>query len=164
MPKLIILIGLPSSGKSFLADKISQLFDYIKISIDEIRKRLNIRLGDFSQHQLLFQITYNKIEQTLKYYNIVYDATNIDLNYRLKFLGSMYSKATLIGIFVNTPYATCLLRNSQKISSETVPMRLMQEMHALLLGQTLLQLSAQFDYFFEVFGNEKEVIKFVQNL
>lgn len=149
MTVLLVLIGLPSSGKSTLASKIVENLGYSEVSIDKFRRELGIQLGDFEQHSRLFEVVYKEIGRLLSDgKDVVYDATNIDSTYRSKLLDRMRGKTSgLVGIFLNTQYLICLQRNRQKEGQgAAVPEREMEIMNRLLF-QASSDFQTGFDHF-----------------
>ena len=90
MSKLFMLIGIPGSGKSTAAQKLSEIYNAPIYSSDDIRKEL---YGDASVQdnpKKVFDILHKRIIEGLnKYSNVIYDATNIYSKYRKEFLESL---------------------------------------------------------------------------
>lgn len=112
-----MLCGLPGSGKSYLAQRLT-IWDKKPeiISSDSIRKELygdeNI-LGNFEE---IFTECRTRIKNSLKAgKNVVYDATNLRKEYRKEFLqdikASGYQTAC---IFFRTSLEDCIRRNKQR--------------------------------------------------
>lgn len=129
MTKLFLMIGLPASGKSTLAEQISKSEDAEIVSSDNIRKELygdeNIQ-GDNNE---VFKIVENRIIDGLKNNkNMIYDATNINYKRRMAFLQKIKKiKIEKIAIMVATPYEQCLIRNSQR--ERQVPEEVIKRMY-----------------------------------
>ena len=85
-----MLIGIPGSGKSTVAQKLSEIYNAPIYSSDDIRKEL---YGDASVQdnpKRVFDILHKRIIEGLnKYSNVIYDATNIYSKYRKEFLESL---------------------------------------------------------------------------
>ena len=63
MNKLIVLVGLPASGKSTYANTLAEIPNTIVLSSDKLRKEL---LGDEScqtNNQLVFDTLYRRAKQ-----------------------------------------------------------------------------------------------------
>ena len=129
MAKLFMMIGLPASGKSTLAEQISKSEDAEIVSSDNIRKELygneNIQ-GDSNE---VFKTVENRIINGLKNNkNMIYDATNINYKRRMAFLQKIRKlKIEKIAIMVATPYEQCLIRNSQR--ERQVPEEVIKRMY-----------------------------------
>lgn len=125
MSKFYMLVGLPGSGKSTIAQKLNcKVF-----SSDSLRKELwgnENTQGDNSQ---LFNELQRRIRETLKKgENCVYDATNINAKRRTSFLSSIKGiECEKICIFVATDFNLCLLRNFQR--ERHVPYEVIKRMY-----------------------------------
>lgn len=129
MNKLFMMIGIPASGKTSLAEQIAKSEDAEIVSSDNIRKELygdeNIQ-GDSNE---VFKTVEDRIINGLKNNrNMIYDATNINYKRRMAFLQKIRKlKIEKIAIMVATPYEQCLIRNSQR--ERQVPEEVMKRMY-----------------------------------
>jgi len=82
LPNLIILIGIPGSGKSRWALNNPQ---YYRVCPDEIRKSFG-DISDQSNNSIVWAITKGMVKAALElHHNVVLDATNVNTTYRRKF-------------------------------------------------------------------------------
>lgn len=129
MNKLFMMIGIPASGKTSLAEQIAKSEGAEIVSSDNIRKELygneNIQ-GDSNE---VFKTVENRIINGLKNNkNMIYDATNINYKRRMSFLQKIRKlKIEKIAIMVATPYEQCLIRNSQR--ERQVPEEVIKRMY-----------------------------------
>lgn len=129
MNKLFMMIGIPASGKTSLAEQIAKSEGAEIVSSDNIRKELygneNIQ-GDSNE---VFKTVENRIINGLKNNkNMIYDATNINYKRRMSFLQKIIKlKIEKIAIMVATPYEQCLIRNSQR--ERQVPEEVIKRMY-----------------------------------
>lgn len=129
MNKLFMMIGIPASGKTSLAEQIAKSEGAEIVSSDNIRKELygdeNIQ-GDSNE---VFKIVENRIINGLKNNkNMIYDATNINYKRRMAFLQKIRKlKVEKVAIMVATPYEQCLIRNSQR--ERQVPEEVIKRMY-----------------------------------
>ena len=129
MNKLFMMIGIPASGKTSLAEQIANSEGAEIVSSDNIRKELygneNIQ-GDSNE---VFKTVENRIINGLKNNkNMIYDATNINYKRRMEFLQKIRKlKIEKIAIMVATPYEQCLIRNSQR--ERQVPEEVIKRMY-----------------------------------
>lgn len=115
MNELIMLVGLPASGKTFMANEFKNK-GYIVHSSDDLRKEL---FGDENvqdKNETLFQVLHGRIKNDLVLNkNVVYDATNISYKKRMAFLNEISkincSKKCLI---MATPVWICLKNNRER--------------------------------------------------
>lgn len=109
MPKLIVMCGLPGSGKSTEAKKIARKEKAIILSSDAIRKEI---LGDESSQengQKIFGILFYRIAKDLKQgQNVIVDCVNpkcCDRKRYLRKFEGLYDKSILI--HMDTPIDKC---------------------------------------------------------
>lgn len=118
--KLIMLVGLPGSGKSTKAEEFRKQ-GYIVHSSDAIRNELNLHSLDDTQR--VFDILHERIMlDMLAKRDIVYDSTNLTRKRRMKFLQLIekfnYEKICYVRL-VNM--YTCMGFNSQRTVYDRVP-------------------------------------------
>lgn len=113
-----ILIGCPSSGKSTLAEALTQQFpDYQIVSTDRARSRLfgdEMIQGDWSQVEAE---VYREIDAFLQAGTpIIYDATNGRRPWRMGLMEYLrqYEGVSWLGWYLKTPLPTCLEWNQQR--------------------------------------------------
>lgn len=116
MNKLIVLVGLPASGKSTYANTLAQIPNTIVLSSDKLRKEL---LGDEScqtNNQLVFDTLYSRAKQYLiDGYNVVIDATNINMKDRKRTLTHFQSlNIERIALVFATPIEVCYARDEKR--------------------------------------------------
>lgn len=116
MNKLIVLVGLPASGKSTYADMLAKFPKTIVLSSDKLRKEL---LGDETcqtNNQLVFDTLYRRAKLYLiDGYNVVIDATNINMKDRKRTL-SYFEKLDIerVAIVFATPIEVCYVRDERR--------------------------------------------------
>ncbi len=126
-PVLIMLVGLPGSGKSTYA---KQFEDAFKIhSSDAIRKRLYDNEIVQEDPNRIFTILHNEIKNDLKNnISCIYDATNINYKRRKAFLEELKNIPCIkTCVVIATPYE-CVLQNNNK-RERKVPMNVINKMY-----------------------------------
>ena len=121
MKKLIMLVGLPGSGKSTVANKIGADFVCPVVSFDRIRKELTGSEECQDKDDEVFQLLHNRIKKFLLRNDddgapvIVYDACNISYKRRMAFLNEV-SKINCRKecYMVWMPYEKCLKNNIKR--------------------------------------------------
>ena len=123
MPDLIMLVGIPASGKSSYARQNYK--DYKIYSSDELREKLFNDVNDQVHNDELFRYIHKNIIKDLKDGNdVVYDATNIYSRNRRNFLSKLSDiNCNKICIVFNVDINKCKLRNStreRKVPEEVI--------------------------------------------
>lgn len=99
--ELIIPIGISGSGKSRLYNLNYQ--DYVKICPDDIRKELTGSISDQSKNKEVFELAQKRIDDCIvNDKNVFYDATNINTEYRKKFVNK-YKETNVRIVYVILP-------------------------------------------------------------
>lgn len=118
--KLIVLVGLPGSGKSTKAEEFKKQ-GYIVHSSDAIRNEFNLHSLDDTQR--VYDILYERLMlDMIAKRNIVYDSTNLTRKRRMKLLNLLKDfKYEKICYTIITDLNTCLARNAQRTGYAKVP-------------------------------------------
>ena len=128
MSNLIIMCGLPASGKSTIAKSIK---NSIVISTDDIREEINGNASNQENVNLIFDTAFNRIKENLinkEFENVVFDATNINYKRRMDIINKFKKYANNIKCyFVWTSYEECLERNSKR--NRKVPEEVIKRMY-----------------------------------
>lgn len=126
---LIVMCGLPASGKSTYAEWLAESGVFCGVCPDKIRGELygdeNIQ-GDGKQ---VFTIAHARIEDLGKNgNNVVFDATNIDRKTRVNLVKKMRPHFDIIICkWFSTPLLTCKLRNAKR--ERQVPYEVLESMY-----------------------------------
>ena len=83
-PHLIMLSGLPGTGKSFFANQLSSCVSSVVVSSDRVRKAM-FRYPKYtrSEHARVFSVCHKMIEMSLNESRlVVFDATNLNESFR----------------------------------------------------------------------------------
>jgi len=124
MNELIMMIGIPSSGKSTVANRISKDIGAIVHSSDNLRKELYGSYSIFDKNNELFEELHKRIINDLKDgKSVVYDATNLSMKKRKHFLTlipkNIHKKAVVVATTIND----CLIRDgfrNKKVGSKVI--------------------------------------------
>lgn len=126
IPILMMMIGLPGSGKSSIAEKM--VFESGKPNIhssDKLREELYGDADTQAHNDTLFVELHRRIKEDLRNgINVIYDATNISKKRRAAFLRELTNiPCKRSCIMVMTPYERCVdLNNSRerKVPEEVI--------------------------------------------
>ena len=153
MPTLTIMIGVPGSGKSYAANKISEKTGAAIVSTDHIRKVLFGSEACQKDPSRVFTIAYRLSADYLSHgRNVIFDATNTrgsdraDTVFSIKRLCDELSldfdnEVEVCAVFVNTPLSVCLERNAKR--ERIVPEEVILKMYRRLSNLTKESLEAE---------------------
>ncbi|MBQ8839866.1 MAG: AAA family ATPase [Clostridia bacterium] len=138
IPKLVMLVGVPASGKSTITEKLASL-GYLVLSSDKIRSELYdldaLFSGDRAEMKKANHAVFNKIASLAKEglsqgKSVLIDATNLNRKNRIYFLrGTTKLLCERICVLVVTPPDICLERNAKRQGAERLPEA---EMHKMI--------------------------------
>lgn len=134
-PTLIMMCGLPGSGKSTYAkDFVSKQDEkWVIHSSDELRREL---LGDQTRqdkNDLIFSEMHSRIARDLVAgINVIYDACNIQRKNRMAFIQFLKQKKVACDIqcvFMAAPFKMCVSQNSKRFGDDRVPDYVIRKMY-----------------------------------
>jgi len=158
MSKLIVLCGLPASGKSTLSQDLKKKYNAIVLSSDELRSEL---LGDANrqdQNTNVFEEMNKRAKQYLESgTNVIYDATNINRKRRIHLIENELKADEYHIYYVNTPMSKCVCNDmvrERKVGFEPID-RMYKNLHipTVLEGWNKVIFVNQ-DYVLESFNKE----------
>lgn len=128
-PKMIMMIGLPASGKSSKAIELAEEFNANIHSSDSIREELLNDVNNQDNNNLIFETLHKRIKEDLRNYkNCIYDATNISYKRRMAFLQELNKiDCEKVCAFMATPYEECIARNNTR--NRKVPEAVIEKMY-----------------------------------
>ena len=129
MSKFIMMVGLPASSKSTIAQQISIKENAIIHASDSLRKELFGNEDANDKNDELFKELHSRIKADLRAgKNVTYDATNINYKRRKAFLEELKKiDCEKICCLVATPYEKCLEQN--KLRERKVPEYIIKKMY-----------------------------------
>ena len=129
-PELLMLKGLPASGKSTYAKELVDEMDYLRINKDDLRKMLhNGKFGKRNEAEVLF-VRNALIENAIAHgRNIVVDDTNFEPKHQELFekLANTHGASFRV-LFIDTPLEECISRNERR--ADKVPLSVITSMHS----------------------------------
>lgn len=138
------MIGIPGSGKSFIAKRISEIRDNVKIlSSDALREEIwGSTKFSTSKNVQVFTLINERLKSYLESgHDVIIDATNLYSKDRKSYIKLAHSINTLVyAIVVNTPFDICLANNSKRLDDSHVPYDVLVRM-SKQYNKTLLELT-----------------------
>lgn len=114
MNKLIMMIGIPGSGKSKFAQELAKTENTIILSSDKLRKELYGTVNEFNKNGELFQELYKRAKVYLENdNNIILDATNINRKKRIGVI-KQFKKYKKECWYICTSYKICKIFNNTR--------------------------------------------------
>jgi predicted kinase len=126
-PKLILLCGLPASGKSTFTKVLSTYEDAIVLSSDDLRLELFNDINHQDDNGKVFEELYKRANQNIKNgKSVIIDATNTSSKRRMSTI-NQFSNCIKVAYYFNTPFEECVERDSQR--DRTVGKRVIDRMY-----------------------------------
>lgn len=108
MVKLIVMCGLPASGKSTLAKELSQKYEAVILSSDSIREELYGDEGIQGDSTKVFELLHHRANKYLSEgKNVIYDATNINRKRRVHMIKNELKADEYICYYINKTLGEC---------------------------------------------------------
>lgn len=115
MSKLIMMVGLPASGKTTLAEKLAEKENAVIVSSDAMREELFGDVDNQDNNTRLFEEVGKRIKTLLgKDETVVFDATNINRKRRIHFINNEIKADEKVVYYMNTSLSWCLQRDSRR--------------------------------------------------
>lgn len=138
MSKLIMLVGLPASGKSTLSQRLSIEHDAEIVSSDEIRKELLNDINNQTNNDKIFNVMHDRVVELLSINrNVIYDATNLNRKRRKHLINHVFKADQKIVYYINESIGTVLLRDSdrERTVGEQVISKMYKNLHIPVEGE-----------------------------
>lgn len=154
-----MMVGIPASGKSTYAKKISKETGAVLLSSDSLREELTGDAGDVATvpHKEIFRILQKRAEELIKKdQDIIWDATNINSFFRRRDINKWKGKGIkIIGVYCSIPKEDAINRNKNR--ERMVPEEVIERMHKNLFEGPI---DTEKDFFDEVrvVGPEGEIV------
>lgn len=115
-PRLMMLVGLPGSGKSTWAEKyITENGNTVIIASDKIRKELfNDENSQEDNNRVFYEMEVRALNYLNKGVNVIYDATNVVRKRRKAFLDKLPTWVRKEAYVIWAPLEVCIERDSSR--------------------------------------------------
>ncbi len=123
MATLYVMIGIPGSGKSTYAKKLSKEIGCNVYSSDEIRKELCGDQQNLKNDKEVWKLLKSRMrEDLLNGKDCIVDATNISKKKRFAYFEYIKDvPCEKVAVLVDTPFEECLKRNKERPKEQFVP-------------------------------------------
>ncbi len=117
MPSVIMMAGVPGSGKSYIAEQLSTMLEHPVLSADAIREELTGNQLDNSINTEAWHILHDRAATLIAdQYSVIIDATHAEQQLRrdeISLYRSMGARA-VVCVEIQTPYDTLIARNQSR--------------------------------------------------
>lgn len=129
IPIFTMTVGLPGSGKSTYAEKMSREHNAVICSSDKIREELCGDENSQKNNDEVFKLLHTRVKEYLKAgENVIYDATNINSKRRRAFLAEMRNiSCKKFCVVMATPFNECCKWNESR--NRVVPYEVIERMY-----------------------------------
>ena len=116
IPKLLLLSGLPCSGKSTMAQKLAEEYDANIHSSDAIREELTGDINNQENNKLVFETLHSRVKDDLRNgKSCIYDACCVHYKERKAFVQELKNiPCEKICVLMATPYEVCVERSMRR--------------------------------------------------
>lgn len=132
-PSAVMMVGVPGSGKSFVAEWLSQATNYPILSSDATRAELTGNENDLTRDKEVWSLLYSRAQELLgSGQSVIIDATHNTLKQRLRDTAYYRSvgAVSVVAVHVLTQIEVAHARNTQR--TRVVPGHVIQTMHERL--------------------------------
>lgn len=120
-PTFIMMVGLPYSGKSYYAEKLSKEYGAVVHSSDAIRAEILGDVQDQNNNGKVFEVLHRRVYDDLSNgKSVIYDATNINYKRRMDAIQRLKRiPCEKVCYLMATPFSECVERS--KCRERVVP-------------------------------------------
>ena len=128
-PTFIMMVGLPYSGKSYYAEKLSKEYGAVIHSSDAIRAEILGDVQDQNNNGKVFEVLHRRVYDDLSNgKSVVYDATNINYKRRMDAIQRLKRiPCEKVCYLMATPFSECVERS--KCRERVVPYEVLERMY-----------------------------------
>lgn len=128
-PKFIMMVGLPCSGKSTMAQQLAEEYNANIHSSDALREELTGDINNQENNALVFQTLHQRVKNDLwNGKNCIYDACCVHYKERKAFVQELKNiSCEKMCVVMATPYEVCLERSAKR--DRKVPEHVIKRMY-----------------------------------
>lgn len=115
-PTFIMMVGLPYSGKSYYAEKLSKEYGAVVYSSDAIRAEILGDVQDQNNNGKVFEVLHRRVYDDLSNgKSVIYDATNINYKRRMDTIQRLKRiPCEKVCYLMATPFSECVERSKYR--------------------------------------------------
>lgn len=132
--QLVMMIGLPASGKSTLAEKFVEA-GWVRLNKDALRQELYGDEAELGDMKVINRLFYSRLEEALKAgRNVLVDNLNFNMFYRKGpiEMARSFGYRHITNLLLNVPADECVRRNKGR--ARQVPENVIHEVAAMMYG------------------------------
>lgn len=132
-PSVVMMVGVPGSGKSRIAEQLSTLLSIPILSSDAIREEICGDASNQSINDAMWQLLYQRAESALaSQQSVIIDATHAVAEYRRKDIDRYRTLGAqaVVGVYIVTSFHMACERNA--LRERTIPQHAIRRMHGFL--------------------------------
>lgn len=157
MAKLILLKGLPASGKSTWAKEYMQTHPHTKrVNKDDLRAMIDDSVWNGDNEKFILQVRDNIVIEALKKgFDVIVDDTNLSPKHerRLKAITPNNTEFLINDSFLDVSLADCILRDKGR--EKPVGEKVIKNMHRQFLSSRTMTREEKSDLWFQTFTDKR---------
>lgn len=127
---LHVMMGIPGSGKSTVAERIKQMHNAVHISPDRIREILTGDASNQDKNAQVFNIAHTSTEGNLKQgHHVIFDATNVRADQRKPLLDIAKRTGAQAHLHIVNPGLDVASKRNADRTERVVPQDILDRMH-----------------------------------
>lgn len=135
-PSVLMMVGIPGSGKSYIARQLGQILEIPVLSSDACREELSGSAEDQSFNQQVWNLIYERAEAAMKQQtSAIIDATHAyaDLRRGDIIRYRTFGARAVVAIHITSSLDVALSRNAAR--TRVVPQSMVEYMHGCISAQ-----------------------------
>lgn len=131
VPSVIMMVGVPGSGKSYIAEQLGKTLDLTVLSSDKCREELSGDANDQSVSKQAWELVYTRANQAIdEDHSVIIDGTHFNPEVRRQDVQRYkdFGARAVVGVHVATDLEISLQRNNNR--DRVVPEHIILDMQS----------------------------------